>query len=336
MVKNDDMEKAKKIKARGEKDLLAATVAISLVITMIFVILAVLSQIQIINVVDPVDSETGDVDKENATGYDLGNDVYVDGDMMNFIIIAFIPPFALPGYYIVKKGKRIKDIEYRLPDFLRDVAEAGRFGMTLAGAIVVASRGRYGKLTPEIKKMAARIDWGVPASEAIRLFAENINTPVVNRVSAIIMKANDAGGNVADVLTLVSNDTKQEQLMEKERKLYMSTYIAVIYIAFMVFLVTIIILNATFLPQMEKAGTETSELVEETGGASGASATMIQAQAIGSIQFAYLIASLAHAMGDGLIAGALSTGKIKNGLIHSAVLIIATFIVLRLFLIITM
>jgi flagellar protein FlaJ len=326
---------AKKIKARREKSWLAATIAFSLIVSMIFVVLAVLSQIEVINVMDPV-NEDGSMDQENATGYDLGQGMYVDGDMVNFIIIALIPPFLLPGYYIVKRGKTIKDIEYRLPDFLRDVAEAGRFGMTLAGAVVVASRGRYGKLTPEIKKMAARIDWGVPASEAIRLFAETINTPVVNRVSAIIMKSNDAGGNVADVLTLVSNDTKQEQLMEKERKLSMSTYIAVIYIAFMVFLVTIIILNSTFLPQMEKAGEETSSIMEDQSGpAAGAGGAMIQAQAIGSIKFAYLIASLAHAMGDGLIAGALSTGKIKNGLIHSAILIIATFVVLRMLLIFT-
>src|SRR5205809_7893433 len=37
--------------------------------------------------------------------------------------------------------------------FRSDVAEAGRFGMTLADAIVVSSSGRYGKLTPEIKKI---------------------------------------------------------------------------------------------------------------------------------------------------------------------------------------
>ena len=46
------------------------------------------------------------------------------------------------------KYKKIKEIEDRLPDFLRDVAEAGRFGMTLAEAIKVASRGRYGRPDP--------------------------------------------------------------------------------------------------------------------------------------------------------------------------------------------
>src|SRR5437867_726251 len=75
--------------------------------------------------------------------------------------LGFIGPY---GFYVAKLQREIKQVERRLPDFLRDVAEAGRFGMTLAEAIVVSSGGRYGKLTPEIKKMAAQITWGVPAS----------------------------------------------------------------------------------------------------------------------------------------------------------------------------
>src|SRR6266571_4390720 len=114
--------------------------------------------------------------------------------------------------------------------------------MTLAEAIVVSSGGRYGKLTPEIKKMAAQITWGVPATEALRLFADRVKTPMVGRVVAIIVKSSDAGGDVADVLTMVSHDTKENQLTEDERRIAMSTYIAVIYISFMVFLVTICIL----------------------------------------------------------------------------------------------
>lgn len=266
-------------------------------------------------------------------GFEIGKlpyeSTHLDGDLVNFIILAMIPPFAIPGIYIMRTDRNIRAIEDRLPDFLRDVAEAGRFGMTLADAIVVASSGRYGKLTPEIKKMAARIDWGVAANDAIRLFSETVKTPLVNRVCAIIMKSNDAGGNVADVLTLVANDTKQVQLMDKERKLSMSTYIAVIYISFFVFLFTIIILNATFLPQMREAGEETEELINE-GESGGASVQVIQAQAISAIQFTYLVAALAHAVGDGLIAGSLSTGKLKNGLVHSFILLISAFLMLRL------
>src|SRR5438034_2202358 len=234
-------------------------------------------------------------------------------------ILGFIGPY---GFFLAKKQREIKQIERRLPDFLRDVAEAGRFGMTLADAIVVSGGGRYGKLTPEIKKMAAQITWGVPATEALRLFATRVKTPMVERVVAIIVKSSDAGGDVADVLTMVSHDTKENQLTEDERRIAMSTYIAVIYISFMVFLVTIWILNVTFLPQMLKA----SGALASTGGAIQSPLAQDLPGVVNSIRIAFFIATVVHGLGDGILAGVLDTGKIPNGLRHSFImLVIALF-----------
>ena len=237
-------------------------------------------------------------------------------------ILGFIGPY---GFFLAKKQREIKQIERRLPDFLRDVAEAGRFGMTLADAIVVSGGGRYGKLTPEIKKMAAQITWGVPATEALHLFATRVKTPMIERVVAIIVKSSDAGGDVADVLTMVSHDTKENQLTEDERRIAMSTYIAVIYISFMVFLVTILILNVTFLPKMLEA----SGALEGGAGAALAGASPLAnnlPEVVFNVKIAFFIAVIVHALGDGVLAGVLDTGKIANGLRHSFImLVIAMF-----------
>src|SRR5512138_564553 len=63
-------------------------------------------------------------------------------DYVALALMAFCGPY---GFYMSSKQKKIREIEKRLPDFLRDVAEAGRFGMTLAQAIKVSARGRYGR-----------------------------------------------------------------------------------------------------------------------------------------------------------------------------------------------
>src|SRR3989441_222308 len=225
------------------------------------------------------------------------------------------------GFVLARKQREIKLIERRLPDFLRDVAEAGRFGMTLAEAIVVSSGGRYGKLTPEIKKMAAQISWGVPATEALRLFSERVKTPMVQRVIAIIVKSSDAGGDVADVLTMVSHDTKEHQLTEDERRIAMSTYIAVIYISFMVFLVTIWILNVTFLPKMLEAS---GALETGAGGALAGASPLANnlPEVVYNVKIAFFIAVIVHGLGDGILAGVLDTGKIANGLRHSFILLV--------------
>lgn len=239
--------------------------------------------------------------------------------------MGFLGPF---GFYVSHKQKEIEQIERRLPDFLRDVAEAGRFGMTLADAIVVSASGRYGKLTPEIEKMAGQIYWGVPASQALGNFTERVDTPLVNRVVAIIVKANDAGGNVADVLAMVSHDTKEVHLSEDEQKIAMTSYLAVIYISFAVFIVVIIILNTQFLAQMAEAGAQMEEsAIETTGGAGGAE---IKAENIPTIKFIFTLSVFAHSVGDGIVAGVLQTGKIASGMRHSFILTLMGFVALRI------
>ncbi len=244
--------------------------------------------------------------------------------------MSFFGPF---GFYVSYKQNEIKQIERRLPDFLRDVAEAGRFGMTLADAIVVSASGRYGKLTPEIEKMAAQIDWGIPASQALELFSQRVDTPLVNRVVAIIIKAHDAGGNVADVLGMVSKDTKQVHLSEDEQRIAMTSYLAVIYISFAVFIVVIIILNTQFLAQMAEAGevqqVEGAEEIDEMAGG-GMGGAEIQVDIIPTIRFIFTLAVFAHSIGDGLVAGVLQTGKFAEGMKHTFILTLIGFVALRI------
>jgi len=302
---NPELEKAR-VRLYQKADRQKAVVAVSCVLLVVFSFVAFLNVINSVSL-----GFRGDQGPAERGLY-----------WMVIAILGFIGPY---GFFMAKKAREIKLIERRLPDFLRDVAEAGRFGMTLADAIVVSSSGRYGKLTPEIKKMAAQITWGVPATEALQLFAERVKTPMVGRIVAIIVKSSDAGGDVADVLTMVSHDTKENQLTEDERRIAMSTYIAVIYISFMVFLVTIWILNVTFLPKMLEASGALSGGVN--GGALGGASPLATdlPGVVKSIRLAFFIATIVHGLGDGILAGVLDTGRIPNGLRHSFVMLLIAF-----------
>jgi flagellar protein FlaJ len=250
-------------------------------------------------------------------------------DPIDYAIFAMLALFGPYGFYMSSREKDIKEIETRLPDFLRDVAEAGRFGMTLADAIVVASSGRYGRLTPEIKKMAAQIEWGVPATEAIRLFSERVKTPLVTRMASIIMKANDAGGNVADVLSMVSHDAKETILTQEERGVTMQTYVLVIYIAYFVFIATILILQGQFLPKMELAGQQVSDQAAAAG-IGEIPGVSINVDIIPTVSFIFLLSVMVHAIGDGILAGVIQKGSIPIGMRHSFIMLVAGFITLRL------
>lgn len=297
----EELEKAR-IRLYEKKDRRKAILAMSSALFGLFMFVAVLNLINSVSI--PFRADQSPINR-----------------FLNWLVIAILAFIGPYGFYLAKKNREIKQIERRLPDFLRDVAEAGRFGMTLAEAIVVSASGRYGKLTPEIKKMAAQISWGVPATEALRLFAQRVNTPKVQRVVAIIVKSSDAGGDVADVLTMVSHDTKEAQLTEDERRIAMSTYVAVIYISFLVFLVTIWILNVTFLPKMLEAS---GALTTGGGAASAVSSPLAQdlPGVIANIRIAFFIATIVHGLGDGILAGVLDNGKIPTGLRHSFIMLI--------------
>ncbi len=255
---------------------------------------------------------------------------YFSMSMLDWIVLAMAASMGPYGIYSSMQVRRLRQIEERVPDFLRDVAEAGRFGMTLAESVVVASAGKYGRLTPEIKRMASQIDWGVPATEAFRLFAERMNSQLVTRISTIIIKASDAGGAVSDVLNMVAHDARERILNRKERAIAMSTYMVVIYIAFAVFLATIFVLEATFIPQIEKAG---NQLQGSSGILAGSgSVTTINVLAIGPVVTAFYIAVIVHAAGDGIMAGVIQDGRIANGMRHSALMLIIGFVFMRILL----
>lgn len=245
-------------------------------------------------------------------------------DLLVFALISAVTPISI---YETHRSNRVQAIEEELPNFLRDIAECSRAGMTLVDAIRTASYGNYGLLTPEIKKMANQLSWGIFVNDVLTQFAERVGTPLVKRSVLLTIEASRSGGNIADVLTAVSKDAKEIKMLENERNINMNIYITVIYIAFFVFLAVISVLVTSFLP----AVTNISQTAPSAGQGTGMPITVgkIDPAAILNI---YYIAVLVQGFGSGLVAGALSTGKVAQGFKHSLIMtIIAVFMFRVLF-----
>ena len=74
------------------------------------------------------------------------------------VTVGFVP-YSLYSY---SKQRRIRDIEDNFPALLRDIAESRKSGMTLPQAVYKSARIDYGALSPDVKRMANQISWGVP------------------------------------------------------------------------------------------------------------------------------------------------------------------------------
>ncbi len=227
------------------------------------------------------------------------------------VIIAVFPPTILN--YMDYKWR--KNIDEHLPDLFRSIVQAQETGMTLPQALENASKRDYGPLTGELKKMTAQISWGMSFEEALLALGRRVNTMLVQRTVPMIIEASRSGGHVEKVFDPTGKFIQTTLLLEKERRTQTRPYIAIIYVAFFVFLFTIILLFKSFFVSVE-----------------GLPMLGMAVMAPQEIQRTFFHMTSIQAFFGGLIAGKMGEGTINAGLKHSLVMMLCGYIALKLFL----
>ena len=238
------------------------------------------------------------------------------GDLNDYIVLCILSGTSVYGFYQYARSRYIWKIEDAFPEFVRDLASSRKVGLTLPKAIQIASKGNYGVLTKEIKEMSKMISWGSSVVDAFSDFAKRLDTPLINKIVSLIIEANKGGGSVADVLDSACRYAREIQFMRKERKSSMTSYVAIIYVSSLVFLVIILILAKQFLPML--CGGGVSGLAVITSGASIVS--------LHDITLAYFYAAIIQAMGSGFVAGVFEEGKLSAGMKHAFILTLITWL----------
>jgi len=249
----------------------------------------------------------------------------VIGTSIDFLLLAIFIFTGVFGIYEFLRLRRVRKIDDRFPDFVRDLAESRRAGMTFTKAIMYSSRGNYGVLTPEIQKIARQISWGSSVDNALNAFAKRVNTKLIRRTISLIIEASRSGGNVADVLDAASKDAREIKLIDSERRANMLSYVAVIYVGIGVFLLIIIVLCKSLLPSM--LGESAREATTAYGASGVGGGGGITQQAVTSVFF---YASLVQSFGMGLVTGVFEEGNVVSGVKHTFVMMLVTWLVFKL------
>lgn len=239
----------------------------------------------------------------------------------DFLILAFLVGVGPYGWYRGRDMKRIRAMDDKFPDFLRDLAESERAGMTLPRALKSASKGVYGALTPEIKRMNAQVEWGVSFTDSLSRFSQRVRTPLIERTVALIIEASKAGGNVIDILTAASDDAREIKQIIEERRRSMGIYGIIIYISFFVFLVVVYILADQFLPAFANAVTEST-------GAPVAGLS-IRRFSVDAFVTVFFHAAIVQGIGGGLVSGIMQEGHPLSGLKHAIIMTILSWVFFR-------
>ncbi|HIJ98412.1 TPA: type II secretion system F family protein [archaeon] len=217
------------------------------------------------------------------------------------VMVAFIP-YSLHSYF---EAARLRDMEDNLPEFLRDIAEARKTGMTLPEAVYKSMRIDYGRLTPEVQKMAYQISWGIPFDEVLKRFAKRIKSRFIERAIAIIIQAQISGGALTDTLDSVARDATLIKEAEKERKTKLNQQALIMYAIYILFVIIVIALQKLMIPLITSQGfTLATQNPEEI------------VQFYKNLFFSMIVI---QAVFNGMLAGQISEGSPVIGLKHSAI-----------------
>jgi len=208
-----------------------------------------------------------------------------------------------------------KAIDEHLPDLFRSIVQAQETGMTLPRALEEAAKRDFGPLTAELRKMTAQISWGMTLEEALVAFAKRVNTLLVQRTVPLIIEANRSGGHVEKIFDPMGKFVQSTLLLHKERRNQTRPYIAIIYVAFFVFIFTIILLFKSFFVDMQ-----------------GLPILGAAIMAPEEVKRLFFHLTVIQAFFGGLVAGKMGEGTINAGLKHSLALMICGYIALKLFL----
>ena len=226
------------------------------------------------------------------------------------IIVAVSPPAILD--YVDYKWR--KAIDEHLPDLFRSIVQAQQTGMTLPQALEEASKRDYGPLTNELKKMTAQISWGMSFEESLLNLGKRVNTVLIQKTVPMIIEASRSGGHVEKVFDPMGKFIQTTLLLDKERRTQTRPYIAIIYVAFFVFLFTIILLFRSFFTSIQGLPTM-------------GTASMSPSQ----VQKIFFHMTSIQAFFGGLVAGKMGDGTVSAGLKHGLILMLCGYVALKLF-----
>lgn len=240
---------------------------------------------------------------------------------IDYFVFALLSGTGVYGMYQSINIRRISKIDAIFPDFVRDLAESRRAGMTFTKAILFASKGDYGILTPEIQKISQQVSWGGSVSDALQAFAQRVNTKSIRRTITLIIEASNSGGNVADVLDVAAKDAREIKMLEAERRTNMASYVVVIYVGMFVFLAIVLILCTSFIPAM--VGSEGSQGMQ---GIMGGGGTVSEKEISGTFYLACII----QAFGSALVAGVFEDGRFSSSVKHIFIMVLSTWLMFKL------
>lgn len=238
----------------------------------------------------------------------------------HFAALGILVATGAEGLHSVRKDRRRKRYEASFPDFLRSLATNHASGLTMAASLRETAKGDYGALQPELRRMTGQLSFNAPLTDVLEEFSNRVQSPLITRSMTLIRDAIRSGARTVEALQAAASDAARIKELDETRQAQLSQYVAIVYVAFAVFLMVIVILAKYFVGTVF-SGEDVAP--EENSVASVFTNPQLQ----GAFETLFIWAGTVSGAGSGFVIGALLRGRPLVGLHHSFVLCAVGYLV---------
>jgi len=243
-----------------------------------------------------------------------------------FVVVVPLLVVLTPlSYFHEGKRHRENTIARRFPEVLNVLSSANYMGIPFVDALGMVSRWSRGVLADELRRVRNDIQWNHDVTTALSALGNRLRVPHLTRTVKLVAEGGRASGDMSRILAIAAEDTRSRARLERSRRRAMGSYIAIVVIGFLVYLLVIVLVAASFLgPIAATTGTPDADVPSVGMPVSFTNVPLDTYRAL------FFHSVLIQGVGSGLLAGKLADNSVLSGLkyaIFMLVLALAAFVV---------
>ena len=223
--------------------------------------------------------------------------------------VAISLPLAIQYHKIAKTNYNAEDA---IPNFIREVTESQKIGLSPEKSIIEATKVKeYGQFSQSLDLVRSQIEWGIPLRKTFENIRQKIRSWFVTLNFAMMIETVEIGGNSTQALEILSEYSEKEHEIQINRRALLRPYIILAFIWSILIAVTTTIVALTTYLMSSVVSSSLSPIAIES------MQSQMQVYSVGIIIQCWI---------SGFFIGKISEGNIAAGFKHSAMLAVTAYV----------
>jgi flagellar protein FlaJ len=216
---------------------------------------------------------------------------------------------TVPAIFAWKYSRERRTIERMLPEFIEDVAEQRKIGLSPEQAIERLGEGnRYAGFSKYVSKMAGQLSWGISLKKVVASFTKGVTSWIARAVGTLMLEVVEIGGGTLRGFEDMAAFTRQVSITEADARASLRPYVLIIYIGGLMLTLTTFVMVSMLSSQSALAAKGFSVVSSSNKG----------------VVDDLLTASVFQCWVLGMVAGKMGEGSLAEGFKHSVILVLLT------------